>query len=149
MFLKDLLKDTYQKASLDKNTLVLEKLIMRWAHRFGVDSLNELTVKNQDQIQLIEEDQEVKNQDQIQLIEEDQEVKNQGQINFEILENVQSQVELDFKSNKRKKSNNTEIINRDIYESDNNNSQYMDREELPLPNINNLRKWINNEKKAS
>ena len=134
MFLKDLLKDTYQKASLDKNTLVLEKLIMRWAHRFGVDSLNELTVKNQDQIQLIEEDQEV---------------KNQGQINFEILENVQSQVELDFKSNKRKKSNNTEIINRDIYESDNNNSQYMDREELPLPNINNLRKWINNEKKAS
>ena len=69
MFLKDHLKDTYQKASFDNNHLMLENIINVWAHRFGPESLNELFVKN--------------------------------------------------------------------------------KEELPLPNIKNLRKWINNEKKAS
>ena len=46
-------------------------------------------------------------------------------------------------------SNNTEIIDKDIYGSYKNESEYKDIEELPLPNIKNLRKWINNEKKAS
>ena len=40
MSLKDHLKDTYQKAYLDKNNLVLENIINKWAHRFGVESLN-------------------------------------------------------------------------------------------------------------
>ena len=57
MFLKDHLKYTYQKASFDKNHLMVENIINRWANRFGIESFNELFVKNQDQIKLIEEDQ--------------------------------------------------------------------------------------------
>ena len=46
MFLKDHLKDTYQKASFDNNHLMLENIINLWAHRFGPESLNELFVKS-------------------------------------------------------------------------------------------------------
>jgi predicted transcriptional regulator len=134
MFLKDHLKDTYQKASFDNNHLMLENIINVWAHRFGPESLNELFVKNQDQFKLTEEDQaEV----------------NQNQINLELLKNVQYEEEIEFKPKETKTPNNTETIDKDIYGSYKNESEYKDTEELPLPNIKNLRKWINNEKKAS
>ena len=151
MFLKDHLKDTYQKASFDKNHLMLENIINVWAHRFGPESLNELFVKNQDQFKLTEEDQAESSQNQInlELIEEDQAEANHNQINLELLKNVQYEEEIEFKPKETKKSNNTEIINKDIYGSYKNESEYKDTEELPLPNIKNLRKWINNEKKAS
>ena len=133
MFLKDHLKDTYQKASFDKNHLMLENIINKWAHRFGPESLNELFVKNQDQLKLIEEDQ----------VEE-----NQNQINLELLENIQYEEKVDSRPEENNIYN-TEIIDKDIYGSYKNESEYKDTEELPLPNIKNLRKWINNEKKAS
>ena len=148
MFLKDHLKDTYKKASLEKNNLILENLINRWAHRFGIESLDELVVRNQGQINLIGEEQEEENQGQINLIEEEQEEENQGQINLASLENTQHQKDLDFKS-KEGKTNNTEIVNKNINESRKYDYKYIESEELPLPNINNLRKWIKNEKKAS
>ena len=151
MFLKDHLKDTYQKASFDNNHLMLENIINVWAHRFGPESLNELFVKNQDQFKLTEEDQAEASQNQInlELTEEDQVEVNQNQINLELLKNVEYEEEIEFKSKETKKSNNTEIIDKDIYGSYKNESEYKDTEELPLPNIKNLRKWINNEKKAS
>lgn len=151
MFLKDHLKDTYQKASFDKNHLMLENIINVWAHRFGPESLNELFVKNQDQFKLTEEDQAESSQNQInlELIEEDQAEANQNQINLELLKNVQYEEEIEFKPKETKTPNNTEIIDKDIYGSYKNESEYKDTEELPLPNIKNLRKWINNEKKAS
>ena len=151
MFLKDHLKDTYQKASFDKNHLMLENIINVWAHRFGPESLNELFVKNQDQFKLTEEDQAETSQNQInlELTEEDQVEVNQNQINLELLKNVEYEEEIEFKSKETKKSNNTEIIDKDIYWSYKNENEYKDTEELPLPNIKNLRKWINNEKKAS
>ena len=151
MFLKDHLKDTYQKASFDNNHLMLENIINVWAHRFGPESLNELFVKNQDQFKLIEEDQAETSHNQInlELTEEDQVEANQNQINLEFLKNVQYEEEIEFKPKETKKSNNTEIIDKDISGSYKNESEYKDKEELPLPNINNLRKWINNEKKAS
>ena len=134
MFLKDHLKDTYQKASFDNNHLMLENIINVWAHRFGPESLNELFIKNQINMELIEEDQaEV----------------NQNQINLELLKNVQYEEEIEFKFKETKTPNNTETIDKDIYGSYKNESEYKDTEELPLPNIKNLRKWINNEKKAS
>ena len=133
MFLKDHLKDTYQKASLEKNNLILENVINRWAHRFGIETINELVVKNQDQIKLIE----------------DQEEENQDQINLALLENVQYQKEIDFKSKEEKITNNTKILNKNINESYKYDYKNTEKEELPLPNINNLRKWIKNEKKAS
>ena len=150
MFLKDHLKDTYQKASFDKNHLMLENIVNVWAHRFGPESLNELFVKNQDQFKLIEEDQAETSQNQInlELTEDDQAEANQNQINLELLKNVQYEEEIEFKLKETKKSNNTEIIDKDIYVSYKNESEYKYKE-LPLPNIKNLRKWINNEKKAS
>ena len=134
MFLKDHLKDTYQKASFDNNHLMLENIINVWAHRFGPESLNELFVKNQDQFKLTEQDQAE---------------ANQNQINLELLKNVQYEEEIEFKPKETKTPNNTETIDKDIYGSYKNESEYKDTEELPLPNIKNLRKWINNEKKAS
>ena len=134
MFLKDHLKDTYQKASFENNHLMLENIINVWAHRFGPESLNELFVKNQDQFKLTEQDQTE---------------ANQNQINLELLKNVQYEEEIEFKPKETKTPNNTEIIDKDIYGSYKNESEYKDTEELPLPNIKNLRKWINNEKKAS
>ena len=134
MFLKDHLKDTYQKASFDNNHLMLENIINVWAHRFGPESLNELFVKNQDQFKLTEEDQAE---------------ASQNQINLELLKNVQYEEEIEFKPKETKTLNNTETIDKDIYGSYKNESEYKDTEELPLPNIKNLRKWINNEKKAS
>ena len=134
MFLKDHLKDTYQKASFDNNHLMLENIINVWAHRFGPESLNELFVKNQDQFKLTEEDQAE---------------ANQNQINLELLKNVQYEEEIEFKPKETITPNNTETIDKDIYGSYKNESEYKDTEELPLPNIKNLRKWINNEKKAS
>ena len=151
MFLKDHLKDTYQKASFDNNHLMLENIINVWAHRFGPESLNELFVKNQDQFKLTEEDQAEASQNQInlELIEEDKAEANQNQINLELLKNVQYEEEIEFKPKETKTPNNTETIDKDIYGSYKNESEYKDTEELPLPNIKNLRKWINNEKKAS
>ncbi len=151
MFLKDHLKDTYQKASFDKNHLILENIINVWAHRFGPESLNELCVKNQDQFKLLEEDQAETSQNQtnLELTEEDRVEASQNQINLELLKNVQYKEEIEFIPKETKKSNNTEIIDKDIYGSYKNESEYKDTEELPLPNIKNLRKWINNEKKAS
>ena len=151
MFLKDHLKDTYQKASFDNNHLMLENIINVWAHRFGPESLNELFVKNQDQFKLIEEDQAETSHNQInlELTEEDQAEANQNQINLELLKNVQYEEEIEFKPKETKTQNNAETIDKDIYGSYKNESEYKDTEELPLPNIKNLRKWINNEKKAS
>ena len=134
MFLKDHLKDTYQKASFDNNHLMLENIINVWAHRFGPESLNELFIKNQINLELIEEDQAE---------------ANQNQINLELLKNVEYEEEIEFKPKETKTPNNTETIDKDIYGSYKNESEYKDTEELPLPNIKNLRKWINNEKKAS
>ena len=151
MFLKDHLKDTYQQASFDKNHLMLENIINVWAHRFGPETLNELCVKNQDQFKLIEDDQAETSQNQInlELTEDDQLEVNQNQTNLEFLKNVQCEEEIEFKPKETKKSNNTEIIDKDIYGSHKNESEYKDTAELPLPNIKNLRKWINKEKKAS
>ena len=129
MFLKDYLIDTYQKASLKKNKVILENLINRWVHRFGIETINELVVEDQNQINFIKEKQGEENQDQI---------------NLELLDDVQYQKEIDL-NNTEEKINNNEIINKDIYES----YKYIKAEDLPLPNINNLRKWIKNEKKAS
>ena len=130
MSLKDHLIDTYRKASLEKNNLILENVINKWAHRFGVETINELEVKDQDQINLIEENQGEENQDQI---------------NLELLDNVQYQKEINLNTKEEKITKKNEIINKYIYKS----YKYIEEEELPLPNINNLRKWIKNEKKAS
>ena len=66
-----------------------------------------------------------------------------------LLENVQHQKDIDSKSKEEKITNNTKIINKKINDSYKYDYKNIKKEELPLPNINNLRKWIKNEKKAS
>ena len=69
---------------------------------------------------------------------------------MELLENVQYQRELDFKSSEEKIINKKETTNKNNYESYKYDKyEYIETAELPLPNIKNLRKWIKNEKKAS
>ena len=134
MFLKDHLKDIYQKASFDSNQLLLDHVINKWAHRFGVGSLNELIVKNQDQINLLEEAQSE---------------ENYNQINLESLKNVQHEEDIETTTNESGKPNNNQIINKDTYLAYKKKRENKNTEELPLPNINNLRKWIKKEKKVS
>ncbi len=148
MFLKDQLKDTYRKASLDKNNFVLENVINIWAHRFGVHSIDELIVKEPEEISLKEEDLVEGNQEEISLKEEDLVEGNKEQFNLKLLDNSQYKSDLDSEPKKEAKFNN-EILQEEIFESHKNNSEDKDIEELPLPHINNLRKWINNKKKAS
>ena len=45
--------------------------------------------------------------------------------------------------------NKTKIVNKNTNECYKYDYKNIEKEELPLPNINNLRKWIKNEKKAS
>ena len=67
---------------------------------------------------------------------------------MELLDNVQYKREINFKLNEVEKSNKNRITNKEKNEPYKNKSQYIEIEELPLPNINNLRKWINKDKKA-
>ena len=129
MLLKDLLKEVFNKASLENDILIKENIIIKWVHRFGLDSLNDLLRQN---LVLIEEDNEEGNEEQINLIEEDDdEVLSNGKSYEDIILNNENE---DISENKKLKS---ESFN------------YMPNTDLPLPNINYLRKWINNDKKAS
>ena len=76
------------------------------------------------------------------LIEEEMGDAKQDQINLKSLANFQSQEEI-------KSSNNNKIIYNENFQSRNRKSGEIKNGELPLPNINNLRKWINNKKEAS
>ena len=68
---------------------------------------------------------------------------------MELLDNVQYQKEIEFKYKEKKVTHNNKFIKKDINETYKNKYKNIDNEKLPLPNINNLRKWIKNEKKAS
>jgi len=183
--------------------LLQENIVLKWVHRFGIDSLNDLLIhspaqkenheeENQEQITLIEENHEEENQEQITLIEENHEEENQEQItlidenheeenqeqitlidknheeenqeqitlidenheeenqeqirleSFKTLENLE---ETNCESNYLKISNNNQVFN--AKQDCNQINQDIKNPKLPLPNIKNLRKWINKDKKAS
>ena len=63
---------------------------------------------------------------------------------FKTLENLE---ETNFESNYLKISNNNQVFN--TKQDSNQINQYIKTSKLPLPNIKNLRKWINKDKKAS
>ena len=100
MLLKNHLIEVFKKASLENNFLLKENVVLKWVHRFGIDSLNDLLIhsslqkenqleeENQEQISLIdevyEENQlEEENQEQISLIDElHEEIKNKLSLEF-------------------------------------------------------------------
>ena len=128
MLLKNHLIEVFKKASSENNFLLKENIVLKWVHRFGIDSLNDLLIHSPVQ----KENHEEENQEQIRLE------------SFKTLENLE---ETNCESNYLKISNNNQVFN--TQQDSNQINQYIKTPKLPLPNIKNLRKWINKDKKAS
>jgi len=143
MLLKNHLIEVFKKASSENNILLKENIVLKWVHRFGIDSLNDLLIHSPAQ----RENHEEENQEQITLIDENHEEENQEQIMLEALKTIENSEETNSESNYLKISNNNQVVN--IKQDSNQINQYIKNPKLPLPNIKNLRKWINKDKKAS
>ena len=143
MFLKNHLIEVFKKASSENNFFLKENVVLKWVHRFGIDSLNDLLIHSQVQ----NENHEEENQEQITLIDENHEEENQEQIRLESSKTLENFEETNCESNYLKISNNNQAFNTKQYS--NKKNQYNKTPKLPLPNIKNLRKWINKDKKAS
>jgi hypothetical protein len=128
MLLKNHLIEVFKKASKENNFLLKENILLKWVHRFGIDSLNDLLIHSPEQ----KENHEEENQEQIRLE------------SFKTLENLE---ETNCESNYLKISKNNQFFN--TKQDSNQINQYIKNPKLPLPNIKNLRKWINKDKKAS
>jgi len=66
MHLKNHLIEVFKQASLENNFLLKENVVLKWVHRFGIDSLNDLLIHSPVQ----KENHEEENQEQITLINE-------------------------------------------------------------------------------
>ena len=44
MLLKNHLIEVFKKASSENNILLKENIVLKWVHRFGIDSLNDLLI---------------------------------------------------------------------------------------------------------
>ncbi len=173
MLLKNHLIEVFKQASLENNFFLKENVVLKWVHRFGIDSLNDLLIhssvqnenqieeenqeqislidevyeeENQEQIFLIDEVHEEENQEQISLIDEVHEEKNQEQNKFQ-LKSLENTEENKFKSNEVETSSSNGVFSKN--QNSDKIKQFNKTQDLPLPNIKNLRKWINNDKKAS
>ena len=142
MLLKNHLIEVFKKASSENNILLKENIVLKWVHRFGIDSLNDLFIHVPDLREYNHEDQE-----QITLMNELDEEENQEQIKVEVSKTLENIEETKRELNDIETSASNEIFNKD------QNSNYIkelpDIRGLPLPNIKNLRKWISKDKKAS
>ena len=144
MLLKNHLIEVFKKASSENNILLKENIVLKWVHRFGIDSLNDLLI-HRSVLRAYQHEEE--NQEQITLIDENHEEENQGQIRLESFKTLENLEETNYESNYLKISNNNQVFN--TKEDSNQINKYIKTPNLPLPNIRNLRKWINKDKKAS
>ena len=143
MLLKNHLIEVFKLASLENNFLLKENVVLKWVHRFGIDSLNDLLIhsslRNQNQ-------GEEENQEQISLIDEVHE-ENQEQIKLELSKTFENIEETKMESDGLETARSNEISSKN--QNSNKINQFTETPKLPLPYIKNLRKWINNDKKAS
>ncbi len=143
MLLKNHLIEVFKQASLENNFLLKENVVLKWVHRFGIDSLNDLLIHSS----LQKENQgEEENQEHISLIDEVHE-ENQEQIKLELSKTFENIEETKMESNGLETARNNEISIKN--QNSNKINQFTDTPKLPLPYIKNLRKWINKDKKAS
>jgi GTPase involved in cell partitioning and DNA repair len=157
MLLKNHLIEVFKKASSENNILLKENIVLKWVHRFGIDSLNDLFIhvpdlreykhEDQEQITLMNELDEEENQEQTTLMNELDEEENQEQIKVEVSKTLENIEETKWELNHLETSISNGIFNKD--QNSNSIKEIPDIRELPLPNIKNLRKWINKNKKAS
>ena len=151
MLLKNHLIEVFKQASLENNFLLKENVVLKWVHRFGIDSLNDLLIhsslqkENQEHISLIDEMHE-ENQEQISLIDAVHE-ENQEQTKLELSKTFENIEETKMESNGLETARSNEISSKN--QNSNKINQFTETPKLPLPYIKNLRKWINNDKKAS
>ena len=137
MLLKNHLIEVFKQASLENNFLLKENVVLKWVHRFGIDSLNDL---------LIHSSLQKENQEHISLIDEVHE-ENQEQIKLELSKTFENIEETKMESNGLETPRSNEISSKN--QNSNKINQLTETPKLPLPYIKNLRKWINNDKKAS
>ena len=143
MLLKNHLIEVFKQASLENNFLLKENVVLKWVHRFGIDSLNDLLIHSSPQK---ENQREEENQEQISLIDEVHE-ENQEQIKLELSKTFENIEETKMESSGLETARSNEISSK--YQNSNKINQFTETPKLPLPYIKNLRKWINNDKKAS
>jgi len=96
MLLKNHLIEVFKKASSENNFLLKENIVLKWVHRFGIDSLNDLLIPNPP---LREYQHEKENHEQITLMDEVDEEENQEQIKLESLKTLENLEETNFESN--------------------------------------------------
>jgi len=143
MLLKNHLIEVFKQASLENNFLLKENVVLKWVHRFGIDSLNDLLIHSSLQK---ENQREEENQEHISLIDEVHE-ENQEQIKLELSKTFENIEETKMESNGLETPRSNEISSKN--QNSNKINQFTETPKLPLPYIKNLRKWINNDKKAS
>ena len=143
MLLKNHLIEVFKQASLENNFLLKENVVLKWVHRFGIDSLNDLLIHSSLQK---ENQREEENQEHISLIDEVHE-ENQEQIKLELSKTFENIEETKMESNGLETHRGNEISSKN--QNSNKINQFTETPKLPLPYIKNLRKWINNDKKAS
>ena len=129
MLLKIHLIEIFKQASLENNFLLKEIVVLKWVHRFGIDSLNDLLIHSS-----------LKKENQ-------REEENQEQIKLELSKTYENIEEIKWESNGLEASSSNEISSKN--QNSNKINQFPETPKLPLPYIKNLRKWINNDKKAS
>ena len=95
----------------------------------------------------MDEEDEEENQEQTTLMDEVDEEENQEQIKLELSKTFENIEETKWESNHLETSITNGIFKKD--QNSNNIKELSTTQKLPLPNIKNLRKWINNDKKAS
>ena len=134
MLLKDHLIEVFKQASLENNFLLKENVVLKWVHRFGIDSINDL---------LINSSLQKENQEQISLIDEVHE-EDQEQIKLELSKTFENIEETKWESNGMETASMNEISSKN--QNSNKINQFTENPKLPLPYIKNLRKWINKDK---
>ena len=143
MLSKNHLIEVFKQASLENNFLLKENVVLKWVHRFGIDSLKDLLIHSSLQK---ENQRKEENQGHISLIDEVHE-ENQEQIKLELSKTFENIEETKMESNGLETARSNEISSKN--QNSNKINQYTETPKLPLPYIKNLRKWINNDKKAS
>ena len=73
--------------------------------------------------------------------------ENQEQIKLELSKTFENIEETKWESNGPETASSNQISNKNL--NSNKINQHINHPKLPLPNIKNLRKWINKDKKAS
>ena len=144
MLLKNHLIEVFKRASLENNFLLKDNIVLKWVHRFGIDSLNDLLIHSSLQK---ENQREQENQEQISLIDEVGEEENQEQIKLESSKTFENIEETKWESNGLETASSNEISSKNQYS--NKINQFTEIPKLPLPYIKNLRKWISKDKKVS